>query len=181
MARDPDYGFLDDIEKRLKGIEKAIREGAQSITAALKPAPPERRTLDPMLIAVYGRSAKMPVNVPVPKLLDTEKILLSVMPRLANGHIDTSVAISWSSDSADIGIQVGTDPFPFTDPQFPEDGEQQIPGDRNCFALTPGLTGSGNVTASGTGYDSAIFGPIVYEPGQPRSLNASIGSPVSDL
>jgi hypothetical protein len=178
--QDPDYGLLNDIEKRLKGIEKAIREGSQHIVEALKPAPPERRSLDPLLVAVYGRRAQMPVNVPVPKLLDTEKILLSVMPRLANGHIDTTVAITWTKDG-DTDTQVGTDPFPYTDPQFPEDGELQIPGDRNCFALTPGIAGTGNVTASAPGYDSAIFGPINWEPGVPRSLNASIGAPISDL
>ena len=119
------------------------------------------------------------VNVPVPKLLDTEKILLSVMPRLADGHVDTAAAVTWEATvAAQVGAEPGTEPFVFHDPQFDED--VTCPGVFNCFALTPLNTGTGTVVASAPGYESAEFGPIVYEPGVPRSLNASVGSPVSD-
>jgi len=120
----------------------------------------------------------MPVNVPVPQLLDTEKIQLSVMPRKTDGHVDTNATISWSSDSADVGVEPGVDSFVFHDPQFDED--VTCPGAFNCFALTPNDSGTGTVTASASGYESAAFGPITYAPGQPRSLNASVGTPVSD-
>lgn len=119
-------------------------------------------------------------TVPVPQLLDVEKILLSVMPRLADGHVDTNAAVSWlSSDPTQVGLDVGVDSFVFHDPQF--DVDVTCPGAFNCFALTPLDRGTGTVTASATGYESADFGPIVYAPGVPRSLNASVGSPVSDL
>lgn len=122
----------------------------------------------------------MPAQIPVPALLDVEKILLSVMPRKADGHVDTAAVISWSSsDPAQVGIEIGTTDFTFHDPQFDED--VVCPGAFNCFALTPNTTGTGTVTAGAAGYESAEFGPISYAPGQPRSLNASVGSPVSDL
>jgi len=120
------------------------------------------------------------VTIPVPKLLDTEKILLSVMPRKADGHVDTQATLTWvTSDPTQVGLEVGVDSFTFHDPQFNED--VTCPGSFNCFATTPLTTGTGTVTASAPGYESADFGPINYEPGVPRSLNASVGSPVSDL
>lgn len=120
------------------------------------------------------------VTVPVPKLLDTEKILLSVMPRRADGHVDAAATVAWASDTPDqVGVEPGTAIFTFHDPQFNEDVD--CPGNFNCFATTPLTSGTGNVTCSASGYESAQFGPIVYEPGAPRSLNASVGQPVSDL
>lgn len=122
----------------------------------------------------------MAVTVPVPKLLDTEKIVLSVMPRKADGHVDANAVISWATnDAAQVGIEPGTESFIFTDPQFGED--VTCPGAFNCTATTPNASGTGIVTASASGYESAEFGPINYEPGVPRSLNASVGSPIADL
>lgn len=122
----------------------------------------------------------MAATVPVPKLLDTEKIMLSVMPRKADGHVDVAASVSWiSSDPAQVGLDVGVDPFVFHDPQFNED--VTCPGAFNAFALTPLSEGNAVVTASAVGYESADFGPIIYAPGVPRSLNASVGGPVSDL
>lgn len=122
----------------------------------------------------------MAVNVPVPALLDVEKIVLSVMPRKADGHVDTNAVISWvSSDPTQVGVEPGVDPFVFSDPQFTED--VTCPGPFNCTATTPLTSGTGSVTASCPGYESAEFGPITYAPGVARSLNASVGSPISDL
>jgi len=122
----------------------------------------------------------MAATIPVPKLLDTEKIALSVMPRKADGHVDATAVVSWaSSDTAQVGLDVGVDTFVFHDPQFDED--VTCPGAFNAFALTPLTEGNAVVTASCTGYESADFGPIIYAPGIPRSLNASVGSPISDL
>lgn len=122
----------------------------------------------------------MAASIPVPKLLDTEKIQLSVMPRLEDGHVDANAIVSWnSSDLSQVGVAPGVDPFVFHDPQFNED--ITVPGAFNCFALTPLAAGTAIVTASAQGYESADFGPIIYAPGVPRSLNASVGSPVSDL
>ena len=122
----------------------------------------------------------MPVQIPVPQLLDTEKILLSVMPRLANGRVDTEAVVTWtSSDPTQVGVEPGVDPFVFHDPQTGDD--YTVPGAYNAFALTPLASGTATVTVSAPGYESADFGPITYAPGVPRSLNASVGSPVSDL
>ena len=119
-------------------------------------------------------------TVPVPALLDVEKIVLSVMPRLANGHVDKNAVITWaSSDASQVGAEPGVDTFVFHDPQFDED--VTCPGAFNCVATTPLTSGSATVTASCPGYESADFGPITYAPGVPRSLNASVGQPISDL
>ena len=126
----------------------------------------------------------MAVNVPVPQLLDTEKITLSVMPRLFNGHVSPNATIVWTSSDPTQGEAIpGTDPFVFHDPQFNED--VTVPGSYNCTATTPNLSGSYTVTCSGSdsegAFEDATFGPINYAPGVARSLNASVGSPVSDL
>jgi hypothetical protein len=137
-------------------------------------------TLGAFVNAIYGRNPHMPVTITVPKLLDTEKILLSVMPRKADGTIDATAVITWtSSDPSKVGVEPGTDPFPFDDGQG--GGPVTVPGNFNCFATTPlSDEESATVTVSAPGYDSAVF-PIGYAPGQPRSLNASVGQPVSDL
>jgi len=134
----------------------------------------------------------MAASIPVPRLLDVEEIQLSVMPRKEDGHVDAAALITWtSSDAAQVGATPGrivmvnghatidTAPFTFTDPQFNED--VLVPGEFNCVATTPLLAGVATVTASAQGYESADFGPIAYAPGVPRSLNASVGSPTSDL
>jgi len=140
------------------------------------------RSLGGFVAAVHGRRTTMPVNIPVPQLLDTEKILLSVMPRKRNGHVSTDAVVTWTA-SGDSTIEVGTDPFPFHDPQFNED--VTCPGNFNCYALTPGSSGTGTVTANATdaegAFEAAEFGPITWAAGQPRSLNASLGSPISDV
>ena len=119
-------------------------------------------------------------TIPVPALLDVQKIVLSVMPRTADGHVDDKAVITWtSSDAAQIGIEPGVDTFVFHDPQF--DVDVTCPGAFNCTALTPLDKGTGTVQAACPGYDSASFGPINYAPGVARSLNGSVGEAVSDL
>jgi hypothetical protein len=122
----------------------------------------------------------MTVNIQVPKLLDVEKVLLSVMPRKADGKIDTTAIVTWaSSDPAKVGIEPGVDPFPFDDGLG--GGPVQCPGNFNCWALTPmSDEETATVTVSCPGYEAAEF-VINYAPGVPRSLNASYGAPVSDL
>jgi hypothetical protein len=140
----------------------------------------EPRSLGAHVAAVYGRRHSMSVVIPVPKLLDTEKILLSVMPRKADGTIDTAAAITWdSSDSSKVGIEPGVEAFPFDDGLG--GGPVECPGYFNCWALTPMSDAEeATVTVSAPGYESADF-VITYAPGVPRSLNASVGAPVSDL
>lgn len=160
---------LKEIQRQLTRIEHKIDLCCQG-----------GRSLGAHISEVHGRRTKMPVNVPVPKLLDTEKIVLSVMPRKADGHVDIGAVISWvSSDPSQVGVEPGTDPFPFHDDQNSED--VTCPGNFNCTATTPNASGTATVTVSAPGYDSATFGPITYEPGVARSLNASVGTPQSDL
>jgi hypothetical protein len=129
------------------------------------------------------------VNIPVPKGFDITMVGLSVMPRLADGHIDTAAVITWASDAPDqVGVKPGTwidgqkvETFPFQDPQFPNEPPVDCPGDFNCFGTTPLASGTGNVTASCPGYEPTQFGPIVYEPGAPRSLNGSVGQWVPEF
>lgn len=157
-----------------------LEHAVDRLADLLEHRPHGQHSLHGRVTAIYGKGHQMAANIPVPQLLDTEKILLSVMPRLANGHVDTAAVVTWvSSDDTQIGVQPGTDPFVFDDPQFNED--VTCPGNFNCFALTPFTSGTGSVTVSAPGYEDAVFGPITYAPGQPRSLNASVGSPISDL
>jgi hypothetical protein len=168
-----------DIKHALHQLQSSVDVIAQDVKTLLGNHPP-KKSLDGFIKSVHGRRCTMPVNVPVPALLDVEKIVLSVMPRKADGHVDATAVITWvSSDASQVGAEPGTDPFTFHDPQFDED--VTCPGAFNCTATTPLDTGTGSVTASCPGYDSAAFGPISYAPGVARSLNASVGSPISDL
>ncbi len=116
-------------------------------------------------------------SITVPKLLDTEKVLLSVMPRDAGGKIDVAAAITWASSDSSVGAEPGTEAFDFTD----TDGTvTSCPGAFNCWATTPNASGGATVTVSAPGYESADF-VIDYAAGVPRSLNASAGSAQSDL
>jgi hypothetical protein len=171
----------ESIQQEIEELRGTVAHGFRGVIEAIKVQQQQHSpTMGGTVSAIYGRRAKMSVNVPVPKLLDTEKIVLSVMPRKADGHVDTAATISWtSSDASQVGVEPGTEPFVFTDPQFSED--VTCPGAFNCTATTPLSAGTASVTASASGYESAEFGPIVYEAGQPRSLNASVGSPISDL
>lgn len=180
-------GAVKEILRRLARIERGVNEVKSELLSHHDDEC--RGSLGGFVAAVYGRRTKMPINVPVPKLLDTEQIQLSVMPRKADGHVDVDAQVSWvSSDSAQgeakpgriVNGVINTDPFDFTDTQ---NGDEVVtcPGAFNCVATTPNSTGRFVVTASAPGYEAAEFGPITYEPGQPRSLNASVGSPVSDL
>lgn len=166
-----------DTDRILYEIER-VRQNTVEILELL----PKARPLGAMIAAIHGRRCVMPVTIPVPQLLDTEKILCSVMPRKRDGHVSTQAVVAWAANG-DAQIEVGTAEFIFHDPQFDED--VTCPGSFNCYALTPGASGTGTVSVSGSDaegvFDTAEFGPITWAPGQPRSLNASIGSPISDL
>lgn len=101
----------------------------------------------------------MPQLPPV-VLKDTEKVLLSVAPMKADGSPDADVDVSWASDSADVGI------------------EEQADG-RSAYALTPGERGAAVITVTAAGYSAETIS-ISYEPGAPRLLNLSVGSPEPD-
>jgi len=169
------------IVRHLEEVTSAVYSESSRIIETLErlSVPDEYNTLGAQLASVHGRSTTMsPINIPVPKLLDIEKVLLSVMPRKADGKVDIGAVVTWVSSAPDqVGIEPGTEPFVFNDG---DNGDVTCPGNFNCFALTPLDTGAADVTVSAPGYDPAIFA-ISYAPGQPRSLTASYGQPVSDL
>lgn len=181
------------VMKAFARLERAMNRKFDKVIDALeKHHPAPKNTLGAYVNTIYGKRCDMAVNVPVGKLKDTEQIELSTMPRKADGHVDIAANVMWvSSDPSQVGITPGrivevdgvrsinADPFTFHDPAFDEDVE--CPGAFNAVATTPLTSGTATVTASATGYESADFGPISYEAGVPRSLNASVGSPVSDL
>lgn len=136
-----------------------------------------RKSQWPFVAAIYGRKCKMAQTVVVPQLLDVEKILLSTMPRKADGTIDATAVNTWASSDSSVGIEVGAGTFDFDDGA---NGVVTCPGSFNCWALTPGENGSANVTSTIPGYEDVVF-QISYVPGQPRSQNPSVGQPVSDL
>ena len=178
---------LDGIDRLGNRLEPRLVQIASSLEACCHGG---GRSLGGFVAAVYGRRTIMAVNIPVPELKDTEKIMCSVMPRLSNGHVSPNASITWTP-AGDVQAEVGTDPFVFHDKRLNPDGsvlwEEDVtcPGAYNAFALTPGPTGTGTLTASGSDsegtFEAAEFGPIHWMPGVPRSLNASVGSPVSDL
>jgi hypothetical protein len=102
----------------------------------------------------------MPQLPPV-KLLDTEKVLISVAPKNADGSDDASVDVSFSSSDPSVGI------------------EEQEDG-RSAFVLTPGESGSAIISVSAPGYAGESL-EVSYASGAPRALNLSVGSPQSDL
>jgi hypothetical protein len=116
-------------------------------------------TLNLQIRAVYGKVSRTMALAPL-VLLDTEKVLLSVAPLLADGTPDTSVTVSWVSSDPSVGIEVQAD-------------------SRSAFALTPNDSGAATVTASASGYTSESVA-ISYAPGVPRALNLSAGNPVPD-
>ena len=123
------------------------------------PGPTGQDVLNLNIREIHGRSnAKMALD-PI-LLLDTEKILLSVAPQKADGTPDDSVTVSWSSSDLSVGLEVQAD-------------------SRSAFALTPGETGAATITVSAPGYTTETV-DISYKPGEPRSLNLSAGTPVSD-
>jgi hypothetical protein len=174
-----------DFDRLLEAIDylgDRIVSHLDRIARDLEAHPAPRNHLGAYVSAVYGRRVPVsPVNIVVPKLLDTEKVLLSVMPRKADGHVDREALVTWESDDpSKVGVEPGTGTFDFTDDQ---NGGEVVtcPGFFNCFATTPlSDEESATVTVSAKGYDPAMFA-ISYAPGQPRSLNASYGQPVSDL
>ena len=136
-----------------------------------------RRTQGAFVAEVHGRRTEMAQTIVVPQLLDVEKVLLSTMPRKADGTIDVGAVNTWTSSDPSVGIEVGTGTFDFDDGT---NGTVTCPGSFNCFALTPGDSGSGTVTSKIPGYEDVAF-TITYAPGVPRSQNPSVGQPVSDI
>lgn len=157
------YVLRQYLDRRFRALEMSLRNNR----------------LRGFVSTIYGRNQTM-ANVAVPKLLDVEKIVLSVMPRKADGSVDVGASVQWaSSDSNAVGIEPDTESFVYTDPQTGE--EIDCPGAFNATATTPLDAGSATITASAQGYTSETFGPIEYAAGVARSLNGSVGSPVSDL
>lgn len=157
------YVLRQYLDRRFKMLEAALRNNR----------------LRGFVSTIYGRNQTM-ANVAVPKLLDVEKIVLSVMPRKADGSVDVDAQVSWSSsDPSQVGIELNTESFVFVDPQ--SGVEYDCPGAFNATATTPLASGSASVTATAVGYTPEYFGPIEYAAGVARSLNGSVGSPISDL
>jgi hypothetical protein len=135
------------------------------------------RSQNGFVAEVHGRRPQMAQTVVVPQLLDVEKVLLSTMPRKADGTVDVNAVNTWTSSDPSVGVEVGTGTFDFDDGA---NGTVTCPGSFNCFALTPGTNGAGTVTSKIPGYEDVDF-TITYAPGVPRSQNPSVGQPVSDL
>jgi len=140
------YDKLDIVDKKIDQLLKGEDHGGH-------------KTLTVNVISIEGKSPM--ATLPPLKMLDVEKVQLSVAPQLANGEPDTTVDVSWeSSDPSQVSVEPAED-------------------DRSCFCLTPLETGVATVTVSAPGYESVTI-EISYAPGVPRSLNATIGSPVPD-
>jgi len=101
-----------------------------------------------------------PITLPVVKLLDVEKVLLSSSPTLPDGT-PASIIPTWeSSDPDQVSLEVS------------EDG-------LTCWALTPLESGQADITVSAVGFRTVII-PIIYAPAVPGELNVSVGNPVPD-
>ena len=180
---------VDRILNEIKVVSHEVRDLHHTIKAGC--GDPARRSLNPYIKAIYGRRSTMANDIiPVPELLDTQKIVCSVMPRLRNGHISVNASVTWAAEG-DTTVEPGVDPFPFHDIRLKDDGsvdfEEDVtcPGSFNATATTPGSSGSGKVIAAGSdaegAFDGCEFGPINWHQGAPRKMNGSVGSPISDL
>lgn len=112
--------------------------------------------------SIHGRRIKMAALPPL-RMLDVEKVLLSVAPQKANGDPDTEVTVSWTSSAPE---QVGVEPST-------EDNG------RSAWALTPLERGAATITVSAPGYETDTL-EIAYEPAVAGKLNLSAGTPVPE-
>lgn len=151
-----------EVVHALGHLQKALIKRLDEIKALLKPGHDRAPKLSLAITEVHGRRYKMATLPPI-KLLDVEKVLLSVSPQKSDGTVDDSVVVTWtSSDPAQVGLEVST-----TD------------NGRSCFALTPLDHGTATITASAPGYASDTV-DITYAPGTPGVLNLSAGNPQPD-
>lgn len=119
-----------------------------------------------------------PEVVIVPQLLDTDKVLVSTMPRDSSGLIDVNAPEGWTTTDPSVGIEVPTDPFEFDDGP---NGVVTCPGHFNCWILTPQDHGQGSVWSKrGSQYQDVEF-KVNYAHGVANSQNPSVGQPISDL
>jgi hypothetical protein len=152
-----------EVVHALGHLQHALTARLDDIKELLRPVPahPGQR-LNLAITEVHGRSYKMATLAPI-KMLDVEKVLLSVAPQKADGTADDTVTVTWtSSDPSQVGVE----------PSTTDNG-------RSCYALTPLETGSATITVAATGYTSDTV-DISYAPGTPGTLNLSAGNPTLD-
>jgi hypothetical protein len=144
-------------------MERALGGKLDKVIDTLeKHTPGPRKGLGLYINTVYGKRCNMAVLPPI-KMLDVEKVLLSVAPQKADGTVDDSVIVTWSSsDPTQVGVE----------PSSTDNG-------RSCFALTPLESGTAIISASAPGYDTDTV-EVSYAPGVAGKLNLSAGTPVSD-
>lgn len=157
----------DPFERIAIASEKSVEELAGVrctlgvIAGILEGAAPGPQGLNLSILEFHGRSLNMP-HEPLPPVVlkDSEKVLVAVAPLLANGEPDTTVDVTWESSDPSVGI------------------EEQADG-RSAYILTPGESGSATITVTAQGYESETLS-VSYEPGAPRHLNLSVGTPEPD-
>lgn len=121
----------------------------------------KKRRLNLNIREFHGKQRGTKMALPPVVLKDSEKVLISVSPQLASGEADTAVDVAFASSDPSVGI------------------EEQADG-RSAYILTPGERGTAQITVTAPGYADETL-DVSYEPGTPRSLNLSVGNPVSDL
>ena len=104
------------------------------------------------------------MKLPPIKMFDVEKILLAVSPVAADGTVDETVSVEWSSSNPE-AVQIEV---------IPDTNGRQV------WALTPLDSGSSNISVTAKGYDTDEV-MIEYLPFVPGKLNMSAGTPVSDI
>lgn len=166
---------IDAVSERVDALEKYLHTPCRLPDIIIKVENGASQTvcgtsLNPSITSFKGKGAHTMTLAPI-TLLDTESVLLSVMPRTKAGKIDTAASVSWVSSDPSVGVT----PQPGFDFDDGPNGTVAVPAGFNCLATTPNISGKANVTASATGYDSAIF-PITYTQGAPSSLNPSVGT-----
>lgn len=151
--------YAQEILDKLNCLDEKLDCLIDYVCRCLKPE--AKASLGLHVSQIHGKGRPM-ATIPPIKMLDVEKVLLSVAPQKADGTPDDAVNVTWtSSDPAQVGIE-------------PQDALG-----RSIYALTPLDTGVATVTATGAGYEPDTV-EISYAPGQPRKLNLSAGTPVPE-
>lgn len=157
---------LDRVLKLLREIRDAVRK------LSVQPAP---ETLRLSVTAVAGRSSVMSVKPVSPLTLsDTEKVQLSLAPKLANGSDDPG-PFTWVSDNPAVAQVVGVDADGNADPT------NTSPTGPVVWVLTPADDGSATitVTSASANVDGNSIVLTILE-GTPGSVNLSAGAPIPD-
>jgi hypothetical protein len=166
------------LEDRVLAVEARVSAGLEILSKLLceHGSPPQSGL---HVREFHGRRITMATAPPI-RMVDSERVLLAVRPRKADGTPDNTVTYTWSSsDQAQVGIDAqGLPEHPGTDA---EGNPITIPATYEAWATSPLDAGLAVVTATpNTPKYTTDTIEVSYVPGTPGASNLSAGTPVPD-